>query len=88
MKLTIERQTKIIFGVFLATTFTIFIIHIFWIWPGQRCEESGNWWDWRTRECATPIALSSITGRIIKSDAARDTAKAEVARLKAGSPQK
>ena len=83
MKLTIERQTKIIFGVFVATTLTIFMIHIVWIWPGQRCEESGKWWDWRTRECAQPIALSSITGRIIRTDAARNAAKAEVSRLKA-----
>jgi hypothetical protein len=88
MKLTIERQTKIIFGVFLATTFAIFFVQIVWIWPGERCEEAGKWWDWRTRECATPIAISSITGRIIKDDAARDAAKAEVARLKAAKAEK
>lgn len=88
MKLTIERQTKIMFGVFLVTTAAVFIMHIFWIWPGQRCEESGKWWDWRTRTCATPIAISSITGRIIKNDASRDQAKAEVAKLKTAEPAK
>ena len=85
MKLTIERQTKITFVVFLVTTFIVFTVQIFWVWPGQRCEEAGKWWDWRTRVCAQPIAISSITGRIIKNDAARDAAKAEVAKLKAAS---
>jgi len=88
MKLTIERQTKIIFGVFLATTFTIFMVHLVWVWPGQRCEEAGKWWDWRTRACAQPIMISSITGRILKSDAARDAARAELAKLKAATPPK
>ena len=83
MKLTIERQTKITFVVFLVTTFIVFAVQIIWVWPGQRCEEAGKWWDWHTRVCAQPIAISSITGRIIKSDAARDAAKAEVAKLKA-----
>lgn len=85
MKLTIERQTKITFVVFLVTVFLIFVIQIFWIWPGQRCEEAGMWWDWRTRACARPVLISSITGRVIKDDAARDAAKAEVAKLKAAS---
>ena len=83
IKRTIERQTKFLFGVFILTTITIFAVHIFWIWPGQRCEQSGHWWDWRTRVCASPILISDITGRVIKNDAARDAARAMMGKGKA-----
>jgi hypothetical protein len=35
----------------------------YYIWPMQRCEETGNWWDPEDRVCATPLPIAQFTGR-------------------------
>ncbi|QUD86313.1 hypothetical protein [Phenylobacterium montanum] len=35
----------------------------YYIWPMQRCEEAGNWWDPQDRVCAVPLPISQFTGR-------------------------
>ena len=34
-----------------------------YIWPRQRCEAAGDWWDDKDRRCGVPIAIWRITGR-------------------------
>jgi len=33
------------------------------VWPVQRCEAQGDWWDPRDGVCAVPIPISQFTGR-------------------------
>jgi hypothetical protein len=57
-------RLKIIFVcVFAVACVVVWTAHIFWIWPGQRCEARSMWWDWRTRTCALPVPLHVFTGR-------------------------
>lgn len=79
----IDRLKLFFLGLFVLCTVTIFVVHFVWIWPGKKCEEAGEWWDWRTRTCARPVLISDITGRIIADDKARAEAKAVIAGARA-----
>jgi hypothetical protein len=34
-----------------------------YVWPRQRCEAAGDWWDDKDRRCGVPVAIWRITGR-------------------------
>ena len=58
------NQLKIIFlGLFFVISAGTLAYHYFFIWPAKRCEARGHWWDPKTRICAMPIPISTITGR-------------------------
>lgn len=65
MNRTIDRLKLIFLALFGFGTVAVFVYHAFWVWPGQRCEADGKWWDGSTRTCAQPILISDITGRTI-----------------------
>ena len=52
----------ILFAVLCAAMITY---QIMYVWPAQRCEAVGDWWDPRDRVCAVPIPISQFTGRKI-----------------------
>jgi hypothetical protein len=57
-------RLKIYFVVFFAICcVAVWTTYLIWVWPGQRCEAKGMWWDWRTRTCAMPVPLHVFTGR-------------------------
>ena len=60
----IFTRTKLVFlGLFAVAVVAIWGYQYFYVWPGQRCEARGWWWDWRTRICALPVPLEVLTGR-------------------------
>jgi len=63
MNAAIPRLKLIFVGVFAVACVFIWALQIFYVWPRDRCEARGNWWDPQARVCATPISLSKITGR-------------------------
>lgn len=83
MNRTIDRLKLIFLGLFAVLSVGALVYHIGWVWPGQKCEAAGDWWDWRSRTCARPILISDITGRVIKDDASRAAAEAEAAKARA-----
>lgn len=34
-----------------------------YVWPVQKCEQHGAWWDPRDRQCLTPMPIWRITQR-------------------------
>jgi hypothetical protein len=83
MNRTIDRLKLIFLAAFAILSAGAFVYHIGWVWPGQKCEAAGDWWDWRSRTCARPILISDITGRVIKDDTTRQAAKADAAKARA-----
>jgi hypothetical protein len=83
----IDRLKIFFLGLFVVIAVGTATVHYFWIWPGRKCEQANNWWDWRTRTCAHPLLISDITGRIISDDKARAEAKAALAKTRAPAPQ-
>ena len=82
MNRTIDRLKLIFLAVFAISSVGAFVYHIGWVWPGQKCEAAGDWWDWRSRTCARPVLISDITGRVIQNDEARNAAKADAAKAR------
>jgi len=76
MKPLFDRLKLIFLGVFILASAGVFIYHAGWVWPRDKCEARGDWWDWRGRTCAHPILISDITGRVIDNKKARAEAKA------------
>jgi hypothetical protein len=37
----------------------------YFIWPANRCEAMGDWWDPQDHVCAVPMPISQFTGRKI-----------------------
>lgn len=87
MNRTIDRLKLIFLAAFAILSAGTFAYHIGWVWPGQKCEEAGDWWDWRSRTCASPVLISDITGRVIKNDETRNAAKADAAKARAASEE-
>lgn len=59
----INRLKLIFLGIFAMSSVAIATYHGIWVWPAQRCEARGAWWDNATRTCATPVPLYVLTGR-------------------------
>jgi hypothetical protein len=64
MKSSFPRLKLIFLAVFGLATAAVFTYHLGWVWPADRCEARGDWWDPGTRTCAHPVLISDITGRL------------------------
>ena len=82
MNPVIPRLARLFLIAFAGVVALIVVVQIVWINPGKRCEEAGNWWDWRGRACARPVLISDITGRVIDTPEARAAAKDHAASQK------
>ncbi len=63
MRLTIDRMKWIFLGLFAVGCVAVWLYHLLWVWPEDRCEAARRWWDPETRICAQPIYIPNITGR-------------------------
>jgi hypothetical protein len=57
------RVQFIYLGIFLAACAGLFAYESIFVWPPQRCEAKGSWWNAQDRECDTPILIWRLTGR-------------------------
>ncbi len=77
---TIERLKYIFAGLFALSLVGIFAYQAHVVWPAERCEAQGDWWDPDGRVCARPVLISDITGRtILERKAAEQAAEAAAA---------
>ena len=78
MNRTIDRLKLIFLGIFAFACAGVAVYHIGWVWPAQKCESKGDWFDWQGRVCAHPVLISDITGRTVEERQA-EAAKAATA---------
>jgi hypothetical protein len=52
-----------VLALFVAVSAGLVGYQILYVWPAQRCEKLGAWWDPKDRECLTPIPIERFTGR-------------------------
>jgi hypothetical protein len=64
MNVTIDRIKLIFLGLFVISCAAIWGYHAFYVWPKQRCEARGDWWDDQDRVCAVPMPIWSFTHRL------------------------
>jgi hypothetical protein len=64
MKSAIDRIKLIFLAVFLVACGAIWFYHAHYVWPRDRCEAHGGWWDELDTECATPMPIWTFTHRV------------------------
>lgn len=63
MKSNIPRIRLGFLIVFAILSAAMGAYQVLYVWPSQKCEAAGNWWDAKDRLCAVPIPISQFTGR-------------------------
>ena len=53
----------IVFALFLGVTVCVVGYQMLYVWPQQKCDREGLWWDPKDRQCLTPIPVERFTGR-------------------------
>ncbi len=54
----------LLIGLFVVASAATAAYQYFYIWPMQKCEKAGAWWDGRDRQCLTPMPIWRLTGRL------------------------
>ncbi|MDE2355233.1 MAG: hypothetical protein KGL69_00620 [Alphaproteobacteria bacterium] len=54
----------ILIGLFIVASSATAAYQVMYIWPMQKCEKAGAWWDGRDRQCLTPMPIWRLTGRL------------------------
>lgn len=63
MNPTINRLKILFLILFAIGAVAIWGYQIFYVWPAQKCDDHKGWWDPKTRICAAPLYIPSMTGR-------------------------
>ena len=50
-------------GLFLAMSLGAVGYEAIYVWPIQRCEDHGDWWDAQDHECLSPVPIERFTRR-------------------------
>ena len=58
-----ENTRWMLIALFFVASSATWAYQYFYIWPMQKCERAGAWWDWRDRQCLIPIPIWRLTGR-------------------------
>ena len=72
----IARTKYIVFGLFLAASGTATAYQWWYVWPVQKCDQAGAWWDARDHQCLDPMPIWRITGRLPRPASAAAAPKA------------
>jgi hypothetical protein len=60
-------------GLFLLLASAAWAYQAYAIWPVERCEKRGAWWDAQDRQCLTPMPIWRITGRLTAPGGSSDS---------------
>jgi hypothetical protein len=64
MNKTIDRIKLIFLGLFLLASGAVWAYQAMFVWPKERCEAHGDWWDDQDGVCAVPMPIWSFTHRM------------------------
>lgn len=64
MNSAINTVKLVLVGMFILASGASIAYQAYFIWPMQKCERGGDWWDSRDRQCLSPIPVWRITGRL------------------------
>jgi hypothetical protein len=51
-------------AMFLVLSVAAFGYEWWYVWPVQKCDQRGGWWDPKDRQCLDPMPIWRITGRL------------------------
>ncbi len=70
MKNTFDQMKLYFLGALVLSCAVIWGYKVFYVWPRERCEAAGDWWNAQDHECDTPVAIWKLTGRRVGPAAA------------------
>ena len=82
------RTKWVAIGAFIVASLGAFGYQAYYIWPAQKCEKGGDWWDPKDHQCLTPIPVWRFTGRLPRAPGAEPTAAHPAAPAPAAPPAK
>ncbi len=86
MNVVIDRIKLLFLGLFILATGAIWAYQACYVWPRQACEAHGDWWDDSDRQCAVPMPIWKITGRMPGSKSSSASAPAPAGAPKPSKP--
>jgi hypothetical protein len=78
MKSAIDWIKLIFLGVFVVSVALIWSYQARVVWPRERCEAHGDWWDDEDNVCAVPMPIWTFTRRMPGQAASNSAAKPSV----------
>jgi hypothetical protein len=75
MKSAIDWIKLIFLGVFVVAIALIWSYQARVVWPKERCESHGDWWDDEDNVCAVPMPIWTFTHRMPGQTAPGSTVK-------------
>ncbi len=67
----------IVLGMFIAACLGVTAYEWWFVWPVQKCDKAGAWWDPADHQCLTPMPIWRFTGREPGDGPAPQPAKAK-----------
>ena len=67
MDRTIFRIKLIFLAIFVVASVGVWAYHGLYVWPRDKCEKSGGWYDPQSRQCGRVIYIPDITGRYVRN---------------------
>ena len=62
---TITRIKLAFVGVFFVACAGVWAYQVFYVWPRDKCERGGGWFDPSSRHCGRVIYIPDVTGRYV-----------------------
>ncbi|ESQ93003.1 hypothetical protein ABAC460_01760 [Asticcacaulis sp. AC460] len=63
MKSKIATLKYYFLGLFVVISLGIVVWQLMYEFPRKKCEDAGNWWSYKYRQCAVPLRIYDMTGR-------------------------
>jgi hypothetical protein len=67
MQRTIFRIKLIFLAIFVVATLGVWAYHGLYVWPRDKCEKGGGWFDPKSRQCGHVVYIPDITGRYLRN---------------------
>ncbi|EGF92503.1 hypothetical protein ABI_09400 [Asticcacaulis biprosthecium C19] len=63
MKSKITTLKYYFVGLFAVLSLAVTVWQLMYEIPRKQCEDAGNWWSYKYRQCAQPMRIYDLTGR-------------------------
>ncbi len=67
MHRTVLRIKLIFLAIFVVASLGVWAYHGLYVWPRDKCENSGGWYDPQSRQCGRVVFIPDVTGRYVRN---------------------
>jgi len=60
----IANTKYVVFAFFLIASLSATAYQWWYVWPAEKCDQAGSWWDAQDHQCLVPMLIWRITGRL------------------------